>query len=221
MLGVAEVYRARPSGTILLAGVSTDLFYAGVVDVPFRVMEIPRVYLVPGAEASIQAPAGLAGKFVLPEALAARELDNGRAVVYDASGPVLRNVTGRYRAAAAGWVRGTPDFINVADPIFAGYLGPGWGEARDGYRPMQNRASLRIAGPRHSGERLWLGIFSTRRTTPRVLVAGREVAPGAGERYAGRVDWPFPLPPELTGRPEIEVTIEADAGLTFGFAEVR
>ena len=87
---------------------------------------------------------------------------------------------------------------------------------------MQNRASLRIAGgPGTLESDSGSAFFPRDAPRPRVLVAGREVAPGAGERYAGRVDWPFPLPPELTGRPEIEVTIEADAGLTFGFAEVR
>ena len=221
VLGVAAIHRAHPDATILLTGVNTDLFFAAIVDVPFRVLEIPRVYLAPGSQDRIRAPAGLTGKFVLPEALAAREFASGRAVVYDASGPVLRNVTRRYRETAALWKPSVPRFINAGDPTFAPYLGSGWGPAADGCRAMGARASLRIGAPVRPDEALWLGVFSTRPPAVRVRAGGLELRPDAVEPYPDRTDFRFPLPAALARLPEFEVEIEAPAGLLFGFAEVR
>jgi hypothetical protein len=222
VLGVAEIHSGRPDAVILLTGVDTDLFYSGIVDVPFRVLEIPHVYLAPGSEAGIRGPGELVGKFVLPEEPAARELEAGKAVVYDAAGPLLRNVTTRYRLLAAGWTLETPRFINAADPIFGPYLGEGWEPARDGYRAMRGRATLRIGGPRTPGERLWVGAFSGGRANLRVRAGGIELEPAAVVRLRGRTDTGYALPSALLGKREMEVVLEGRAGpLIFGFAEVR
>ena len=100
VLGVAEIHAAEPGKAILLTGIDTDLFWSGIADAPFRVMEIPHVYLLPGSEERIQAPPGLVSRYVLPQGLTLRALQEGRAVVYQADGPVLRNATTRYRAMA-------------------------------------------------------------------------------------------------------------------------
>jgi len=93
VLGVADIHQAQPGKIILLDGIDSDLFWSGIVDVPFRAMEIPHVYLAPGSETRIQAPAGLVVKYVLPQALTLRALQDGRAVVYQVDGPALRNVS--------------------------------------------------------------------------------------------------------------------------------
>ena len=218
--GVAEIHRGSPGTIILLTGISTDLFYAGMVDVPFRVLEIPRVYLTPEAAAGIRAPAALVGKFVLPEALAVRELDAGRAVVYDDSSGVLRNVTRHYRQSAPA-APATPRFLNVGDPLFAEYLGAGWGPAQEGKRRMSGEASLRIGTPAGLRDRLWLGIYSAPAAPPRVYAGGIELRPEGTAAYPGWTDFGFVLPRDLAGRGEMEVRIESPAALTFGFAEVR
>ncbi len=51
VVGVAEIHQAQPGKTILLAGIDTELFYGRALRTtrPFRVMEIPHVYLAPGS----------------------------------------------------------------------------------------------------------------------------------------------------------------------------
>ena len=112
VLGVAEVHQAQPGKMILLDGIDTDLFWSAIVNVPFRVMEIPHVYMVPGSESRIEAPFDLATKYVLAQGLALRVLKEDRAVVYRVDGPVLRNVTSRYRTV---WKPEQPRFINLGD----------------------------------------------------------------------------------------------------------
>ncbi|HWQ54329.1 MAG TPA: hypothetical protein VN442_11630 [Bryobacteraceae bacterium] len=217
VLGVEEIHRARPDGTILLTGVTTDLFLAGMADVPFRALNIPRVYLAPGAAEAIASP--LAAWFVLPDALAIGELDAGRAAVYDASGPQLRNVTRRWRTAAV--LRSeTPRLIIPGDPLYAPYLGTGWEAPRDGFRRTYARATLRIGGPRDAHDALVLGVYSAPEA-PRVRAAGTELRAEAVTRHAGRADYRYALPAALAGAAEVEIAIEGAEGFTFGFAAVR
>jgi hypothetical protein len=219
VLGVAEAHRAAPDKTILLTGVGTDVFLAGMVDVPFRLLEIPHVYLAPGAEARIQAPADLLRKFVLPEALARAELEAGRAVVYEAGGPVLRNITRRWRAATPLSLQ-TPRFINAGDEMFARYLGSGWAAARDGYRAMEGPVALRIGGPRGAGEALVLGLFAS--APPRVRADGIELPLDRVTRHSDRLDCRYRLPAALVGRGEMEISIDAGAGRpVLGYVELQ
>jgi hypothetical protein len=149
-------------------------------------------------------------------------MNAGRVVVYQAGGPVLRNVTGRWRQVApALWKPETPRYLNLGDPLAAPWLGPGWGESREGSRSMRRQARLRIGGPRAAGERLRLAFFCRREPGLRVRAAGTELAPGAVEHYADRFDVTFPLPAALAGRPELELVFDAAADLTFGYASVR
>lgn len=224
VLGVAEAHAAHPDKIILLAGTSTDLFWSGIVNVPFRVMEISHVYLVPGSEANIQAPAELAGKFVLPQALALRALTEDRAVVYEIGGPVLRNITGQYRGIAqALWTPEPPRFINVGDPIFAEYLGEGWEEAEDGYRYMGPRGSIRMGGPHGSTEHLYVDIFDRRTIGIRVRVDGMEVPAKLIRRDYEISEFEALLPASAIGRESIELSLwtESAGKLKFGFMEIR
>ena len=98
VLGVVEIHSAQPTRVILLSGVSTDLFFAGIADLPFELYGIRQVYLAPGADAQIADGGRLAPRYVLPPHKAHEVLDAGRASVYDASGPVLKNITTQWRA---------------------------------------------------------------------------------------------------------------------------
>lgn len=217
VMGVAEIHRARPDGVILLTGVSTELFLTGIVDVPFRALEIPRVYLAPGAAEAIESP--LAASFALPDALTVKELDAGRAWVYDASGPQLRNVTRRWRATA-NLRPETPRLIIPGDPLYTPYLGAGWAEPRNGSRHTHPRATLRIGGPRDAHEALVLAVYSAREA-PRVHVADTELRVESVVRNAGRADFRYALPASLLGAAEVEIVIAGAGGFTFGFAAVR
>ncbi len=207
VLGVAEVRRLEPRAPILLVGMTTEVFQSGFADLPFRALGVERIYLAPGEERRLE-PRELSGKFILPPAIALRE----RAVVYDAAGPVLRNVTSRH---AAQWKPEPVRFVNAGDPLFEPYLAGNWLPIRNGYRTMRVSAIIRIAAPA-PGERLYLGLLSD---TPalRVRVAGVELTRTVTHPRPGRTDLAF----SVEAHSEIELFLETPGQLTFGFAEVR
>ncbi len=223
VLGVAEIHDAQPGKTILLDGVDSDLFWSGIVDVPFRAMEIPHVYLTPLSEARIQAPADLTVKYELPEALALRALQGGRAVVYQVDGPLLRNVTAQYRTMAeALWKPEAPRFLNLGDSAYAEYLGAGWDESKDGYRMLRRAAAVTVGGPRGPADRLFISVFQGGEFHLNVRVDGKDLAienVHRGETAELRVV----LPADLIRRPQIEISLENGGAkpLRFGFVEIR
>jgi hypothetical protein len=218
VLGVAEIREKNPERIILLSGVSTDLFLAGVADASFRALEIPRVYLAPGSERNIAADPGLVSKFVLPEGIARQELLGGKAVAFDCSGPVLRNVTSRIRALAeSAWTPGPPRMVNPGDPVFDPWLGPGWDPPRNGCRRVRKTAVIRIAGARSAAERLHLGLFPDHPVSLHIRVNGADAGSASLPQGRDLVELLFPAPV----RGEIEVTVETSAPVTFGFFEIR
>jgi hypothetical protein len=224
VVGVADIHEAQPGRIILLDGVDSDLFWSGIVDVPFRAVEIPHVYLAPGSETRIQAPADLAVKYVLPQALALRALQEGRAVVYQVDGPALRNITARYRAMAeALWKPEMPRFINLGDAAFAEYVGSGWDECADGYRMLRQAATVRIGGPRGPDGRLYIGVFQTSDFHLGVRVDGADLPANVTPRSGESTELGVRLPAALIGKPEIEVTLSngGPGPLKFGYAEIR
>jgi hypothetical protein len=224
VLGVAEIHDEQTGKIILLDGVDSDLFWSGIADLPFRAMEIPHVYLVPGSETRIQAPLDLTLKYILPLALALRALQDGRAVVYQVDVATLRNVTARYRALAeASWQPETPRFINLGDTLFAEYAGAGWDESANGYRMLRRTGTVRVGGPRAPGERLYIGVFRTTDFHLGVRTDGAELPTEMVQRGGELTELRVRLPDALIGKPEIEVTMsngEAEP-LKFGFVEVR
>ena len=214
VLGVAQIHEAQPDKFILLEGIDNDLFWSGIADVPFRAMEIPHVYLIPGSESAIDAPPGLATKYTLPEALSLQALQQGRAVVYHVDRGALRNITARYRATAeALWKPGTPSFINLGDPAFAELLGPGWDNSSGGFRLLRHTATVRIAGPATPADRLYVDLFGGPARNLHVRADGLDLTSGLSLR----------LPASLIGKPEIELTLinGGSEPLRFGFLQVR
>lgn len=228
VLGVAGIHDALPGKIILLDGIDSDLFWSGIVDLPFRAMQIPHVYLAPGSEARIQAPADLAVKYILPQALALRALQDGRAVVYQVAdqgkGPELRNVTARYRAMAeALWKPEAPRFINLGDTAFAEYAGTGWDKCEDGYRMLRRVATMRIGGPRGPDNRLYIGVFHTTEFHMGVRVDGTDLPTEVNRRNGELTELDVRLPAALIGKPEIAVTLSngEPRPLKFGYVETR
>jgi hypothetical protein len=222
-LGVAEIHEAQPGKIILLDGVDSELFWSGIVDLPFRAMEIPHVYLAPGSESRIQAPADLATKYILPQALALRALQDGRAVVYQVAGSTLSNVTTRYRTIAEElWKPETPRFINLGDSTFAGYAGAGWDQCADGYRNLRRAASVRIGGPRASGQRLYIGVFHAAGFHLAIRVDGNDVAPQIAHSGGELTELSVNLP-AVNGKPDLEVSLTnaESTPLRFGYLEIR
>ena len=232
VLGVAEIHQSDPPKIILLEGVDDDLFWAGMADLPFLALEIPRVYLAPGSESAIRAAPDLLSKFVLPRGLARNALARGQAVVYRVDGRLLRNQTNRYRATVAAlWPPEVPRFVNIGDPVFAEFLGPGWGPAANGYRVMPGPegapAAVRIGGPRSPAEQLYIGVFRTRDFTLSLEADGIALPLHLARRDLEISEYRATLPLEFVGRDEIHLSLAAGTPskpvgfLTFGYVEIR
>jgi hypothetical protein len=220
VLGVEEVHQGVPGKIILLEGIGTELFHSGVVDLPFRAKSIPGVYLAPGSEERIKAAPDLLSKYMLPQVIARRALAANGAVVYRFDGRMLHNATAQ---AGAGWTEDEPRFVNIGDPVFGDYLGPGWGPAANGCRRMERSGTLHIAAPRSAFETLRIGIFETSEFRPRVRVNGVDVPVTLARRDNDLSEFRATLPPEAAQWKRMEVTIESPMRnpLLFGYAEVR
>jgi hypothetical protein len=236
--GVARVHELHTGKTILLDGVDTDLFYNGILDHPFRAIGIDNVYLTPGSERRIDAHPdwGDIDEFVLPSDVAFKGLDTGGIVVYDVTGPRLKNITTAY--AGLPRLANLPQRVDVGSTLTAYLLGPEWYAEDGNHRWMPKRASLRIGGPTASGQKLYLqGNCSPAdsKNDPIVVtvtVDGSLLAPAGIRPGDSSFDLSFPLPDAVQGKKEMQVVVEVnrtfrvagdtrDLGLAFGAIEVR
>jgi hypothetical protein len=218
VLGVAEIHQAQPGKMILLDGIDTDLFWSAIVNVPFRVMEIPHVYLVPGSEARIEAPFDLATKYVLAQGPALRVLKEDRAVVYRVDGPMLRNVTSRYGAM---WKPEYPRFINLGDSVYAEYLGSGWNQIGDGYRMMSQSATLHMGGPRRPNDHLYVGVFDVPQFHISVRVDEVDLPVEMIRRDYQLSEFRARLPSAVIGKQVVEITLSTNSPQPIRFLEIR
>lgn len=213
---VAEIRRTNPGKAILLDGMDNDLFWAGMANLPFHAMRIPEVFLAPEGTKQIDAPADFLAELVLPKEVALRALRRDGAVVYRFDGNTLRNETNRYHARAeASFPEGTPHFINIGDPIFAEFLGSGWGPVADGYRPMRGTASLRVAG----GSAIIIGVVRAGSFDLHLAVDGSGIpltlASHENDIWVFRASLPQPPRPEV----DLTLTTSLRGPLTFGFVQ--
>lgn len=230
--------QVHPGKTIMLEGVDADLFINAFVDHSFRLVGIDRVYLAPEAAGRIPAmpDIGDPAEFMLPAEVVHNALDRGELVVYDASGPQLRNTTTAY--AARPRESTVPKRVDAANPLTEYLLGPGWYPAENNHRWMSKRASLRIGGPGAAGQRLYVqgvcpedqlraGPLGVAVTVNGTALPAAEIRPG---QTGFELSWA--LPDGLVGKPAVEVTVEVartirpgaearDLGLAFGVFTVK
>ena len=208
VLGVEQVHRRAPDQIVLLEGIDNDTFSAAIADLPFRALEIPRVYLAPG---SGHLP------YELPAAIAHRAVDAGRAQVYRFDGQQLHRVSGVQLP-----LEQVPHLINLADSVFQDYFGSGWREVAGGYREMTGPASVRIGAPRSAGEHLYIGVFDTGDLHLRVQANGVELPVTLYSRSTDLSEYQAALPPAMSGPGEMQITLETDrTPLLFGYLQVR
>ncbi|MBK7927015.1 MAG: hypothetical protein IPJ98_05790 [Bryobacterales bacterium] len=223
VLGVARARELHTNKVILLNGVGTDRFWAGMNDKPFRLLGINDVWLTPGSEDSIQAfpDLGDVNAFVYPPAATLRALAQNQAVVYEASGPRLRNITQTYGNMARLRLKPTlPSRIDAGNPAFADQLGEGWHEAEGGYRWMAKRAVVRLGVPAHPVSELFLQGFCPASQLSQgplhlqVFIAGKPNPPVVVDRAGEEFRFPFPLPEPLKTKDPIEIVLEVDRTVT-------
>ena len=241
VLGVARIRELHPGKVILLNGVGTDRFWAGMNDKPFRLLPVDDVWLTPGSEDSIQAFPGLGdvGSFVYPPAATLRALRQNQAVVYEASGPRLRNITQTYQNMAQLRLKATlPGRIDAGNPAFADQLGPGWYEAEGGYRWMAKRAVVRLGPPARPGAQLQIQGFcpaSQLLSGPvhlKIFIDGQPNPAVVVNRADEEFRFLIPVPDTLKNKDFVEIVLEVDRtvippgdgrslGLAFGSFSIR
>jgi hypothetical protein len=173
VLGVAEVRHQNPGKLVLLDGIDTARFQSAIADLPFLALDIPHVYLLPGSEAQIDAPADLVSKFELPQGMVLAAIKAGRAVVWN---PDRHDETAQFVPRAdALWRPEPPRFINLGDSVYDEFLSGGWGRAAHGYRSMTGSGAVRMGGSKKPGERLYIGVFRTQPFRLTVHVNGAEL----------------------------------------------
>jgi hypothetical protein len=213
---VEQARKLHPGKTILLTGVSSELFWAGFYDNPFRLRGIRDVYLVPGSENTIEPHPELGDvtDFVLPAVATGRALAAGTAVVYTVSQDKLRNITAVYTSMAPRTLaRNLARRVDVAQPLLADQLGPSWHPIENGFRWMPRRATVRLGGPRLPGEQLLVeGFYPEEQLakgppTVTVRVDGQTLGQRSIEQ-PGTFEWQFPLPERLRDRESVEVEVE-------------
>lgn len=203
---------------IILSGIDNDLFWIGFCDDPFRLLGIWQIYLVPGSEKRIEPHPEWGcdmSRFFLGVDAAASMLRNQKAVVYTLEGRHLRDVTqSSLKAVEAEYMTAHPEIVDVADPAYQDRLGPTWYSAEKGFRWMPKTATVKIAGPQHSGQ-----VLEVTGYCPAIVIAkgplkvmfraeGIEIGAVTLEQPDQPVNFQFPLPAALTGRPMIEIEIE-------------
>jgi hypothetical protein len=240
--GLVRAHELHPGKSILLTGVSSDLFWSTISDKAHLLAGVPSTFLAPGSEETIQAhpELGEVSEYVLPPALAIRALEEDRAVVYSAGEDRLRNVTTQFQATAhERWGEpGLPSRVDAGNPLFSEQLGPTWYSVDAGFRWMPKRATVVLRGPAAPGARLFLNGYCPAaivKTAPLHLTVSVDGA-AVGQATLAKPDagfaLDFPLPPQAVGKAKIEVAIELDRtfvlpsdgrqlGVTFGTISVR
>jgi hypothetical protein len=217
VLGVEEVRARAPRKTILLEGIDTGFFWSGIADLPFRAFALPHVYLAPAEFVSIQAGRDLLSKYILPAALARRDLDNGTALLYRFDGEMLRRASGDTVPA-----ENEPRFVNIADDVFRDYIGQGWSGGPRGLRQMKGAATVRIGGPHAAADHLYIGVFETHDFHLSVSANGFELPVELAYRNIDLSEYRATLPAPALGWTAMEVSLQADQSpLLFGYVEVR
>jgi hypothetical protein len=104
----------------------------------------------------------------------------------------------------------------MANPLVDYLLGPGWSPRDQGFRWMTKQATLRLGGPAAASDRLYVtGIcpseeLSSGPLTMTLSADGRSLSPVQVTTGNTFFHFDFPLPPELSGKESMEISIAVD-----------
>jgi hypothetical protein len=250
--GMQEAAFQHPGTMVIFKGVDNDLFQTGFQDNPFPLAGVSRGFLAPGTEKDIVARGDLTDLARLTiskeDALRAVESGKARVLAIERDGPP-DDITDRYGAVlrAELFAEGR-DFVNVGRPAYSARLGPSWYSIENGFRWMPKSATVLLARPKSSEERLYVTGFAVAQALASGPVtlhfrvsADSERRPSGNGQEIGAVtisepDRPFQcdfaLPDKLVGADAFELWIEAsktfripgdprELGMVFGTFSIR
>jgi hypothetical protein len=230
VLGVAAAKEAHPEKTIVLHGLTTNLYEDAIAHSAFYPLGLDYIYLTPGSETrlrltgSLRENPRLLKRLVLDPAVMRRAIAHEDVVVYSVVGDHLRNITGEWERYATSRVPTDqePRRLDVGNPLLAYLLGPEWYSLEAGVRWMPQRATVRLGGPRSAKDRLLLEGFcpeSQLEAGPLHLKVSVDGIPLVGTEISSpESDFRrlFDIPPSLIGRETVEVAIGVDRAFRDG-----
>jgi hypothetical protein len=233
---LAGAHQQHPGKGIMLFGVDAPLFWNAIRDHSYQLVGLQYLYLPPGSEKLAGTDPSWSGveEFAMSGIALDRALAREQIEAYDVRGPRLRNITSL--VPAMPFDRSLPRRVNPGDPLAADQLGPEWYPIDVDHRWMPKRATVKIGGPEHPGEHLYLHGYVTEeqlRAGPFSVTAtvdGEALPPGTVA--SGEFELMLPLPDAVVGKPQIVVTIESgrtvkpaadprELGIAFGEIAVR
>jgi hypothetical protein len=237
ILGLEEFEKQRQklgdpleSKKIILAGIDNEVYWTGFCDDPFRLLGLSQVFLAPGSEKQIDQHPELGcpiARYLISMDDAVVALRRGEVAAFEIVGRHLRDVTGPYTATlSAQFTAAHPDFVDLADPVFQSRLGPTWYPAEKDFRWMPKTATIKMGGPKKTGQVLEISGFSPAAVLekgPQTVVFradGIQFGTATLTEPDKRFDLHFPLPNELVGKNTIEISIELGHTVQAG-ADVR
>jgi len=241
VLGVARARQLHPREAILLDGVDSTLFWAGVFHHPFTVLGVSGVYLTPASDQHIEPhpEIGFVSDYVLPGGPTVHGLNANQIVVYRAGPGRLKAITSLYSdTTAQGLSLDPPRRVDAGNPLMAYLLGPEWYALESGSRWMPRRATLRIGAPQSPSEKLYVSGFCSEtqlreRTFPvRVAVDGIPLQEVTMHCANSQFHVILPLRGQQTNSKWLDLTVESgrvfqaaadgrELGLNFGTFEIR
>lgn len=241
VFGVERARQLHPGKIILLTNVTSDMFWWGLNDRPFRLIGVDQVFLAPGADELIEKHPGYGTPedHVLPPSQSMRALQRGEAVVYSVAPGRLTNVTQSFQTLAqARWKPGLATRVDVGHAAFSDQLGTGWHRIESGYRWMHKRAVVWLAGPSTRSQRLILAGYCAGAVVEKgpvhltVSLDGQKLSTFEISAPDSMFEYEIPLPEAVLGRPKVEISVEVDRtvevpgepeglGLVFGTFTIR
>jgi hypothetical protein len=144
--GIAAAHERDPQKTILVEGVTDQLFWTGIYDRPFRLVGANDVYMTPEALQKITPDADTKiSDYTISEADMLARLKEHRAIIFGLEGGDLHDITAAYEAAALN--SQMPRKMVMGQPILESLLSKSWYPSEGDYRWMPKTASVHLGMP--------------------------------------------------------------------------
>jgi len=240
--GVVAIREAMPAKTLVLTGVDQIVFDGAFVDGAFQAFGVSGVYADPGERPALTAAAIMAGldlSSVFPDPADLQQgLLQHRVEVLSTALPVLLDVTSRFEAHAQSSPLLSLRRVDVAGAVASDCLRGDWHPSDGDHRWMGRKAGVVLAGPVSKDQQLHLAGYcpgaqvAAGPLVATVSVEGQQVGELRLTRGDADFEAAFRLPPQVVGKPSIEVMIRLDRtfraagdvrelGLSFGTFEIR
>jgi hypothetical protein len=236
---LASAHKRNPGKALLLAGVDSELFWAGVYDRPFRIFGLNEVFLTQETESRIDPfPDRVITSYFLADSVAYEGIRTGQIAVYENSDARMRNVTSFHEAVlSAKRDRSPPRMIDAGAIMYGVHLVEGWHNAESGHRWTAKRAVVNIGAPISAGAMLKVSGYSPNArfndgpVMLTVTIEDRVYPPVKVDASTSQFSFVFPLPAGAETKRALKVTLEVDRtmqvpgdprelGLVFGRFEI-